>query len=229
MLNDRAGLKVGTDGVLLGAWAHLPSRALTVWDIGTGTGVVALMVAQRCDESTTIFGFEIDDAAADVADFNFRESRWSSRMSVVKGDVMTKAPDYPKPDMILCNPPYFKPEASLKAKDGTRDCARRGVTLDFKKLISLSALMLNPGGSLCLISPADASDEIEWEAMLHNLHLCRQTKVSAKDGKPHTRILWQFMKDYCPPPVFTQLYIRDSDGKYTQEYMSLTKDYYINL
>lgn len=226
MINGSVGLKVGTDGVLLGAWALPPAKA-TVWDVGAGTGVIALMIAQR--HVGLIEGFEIDAVAANVCAENFRRSPWSDRLLLIEGDVTSVAQKAIAPDFIVSNPPYFGAGDSLMAKERNRDTARRASTLDYGSLFRLGSQYLSDSGELALISPYNAAGEIEQEAMMNRMSLMRRTVVVTKEGKKPSRILWQFSKRSRSISQDDVLIMRDSAGNYSDEYKQLTKDYYLDF
>ncbi|MDE6323225.1 MAG: methyltransferase [Paramuribaculum sp.] len=223
--NNVAGLKIGTDAVLLGAWAH-PGNARTIWDVGTGTGVIALMLAQRSEASIT--GFEIDPQAAAVAASNFKQSPWGDRMRVVVGDAVETAVRLSKADLIISNPPYYAADSAIAAKVQARDVARRSSRLSFKDVIEIAAGKLSPDGNLFLVSPESARSSIEWEAAINNLKLRRLTAVRTKAGSPPTRLLWHFSRK-GGTIVSDSLSIRDLDGAYTPDYIYLTKEYYLQF
>ena len=228
MINDLAGLKVGTDGVLLGAWAATEGAIRSVWDVGTGTGVVALMIAQRCAEAI-ITGYESEPQAADVAEANFNRSPWSDRMLAVKGDVMQHHERFESPDLIVSNPPYFEASASLAATGEERNKARRTVTLDYSAVIRLAAMRLSPSGRLCLVLPAEMLSDVEWQATLNGLSLSRLTLVATKEGKKPLRMLCELSRRGNGVCIKNDLSIRDRDGVYTADYISLTRDFYLNF
>lgn len=223
--NNVAGLKIGTDGVLLGAWAQ-PGESLTIWDIGTGTGVIALMLAQRSD--AVITGFEIDPHAASVAASNFRNSPWADRMKIIEGDAVEMTKNLDPADIIISNPPYYTADGAIPAKGQQRDMARRNSRLSFKNVIEIAAHKLSPTGSLFLVSPESSRSTIEWEAAINDLKLRRLTSVRTKTTASPTRLLWHFSR-LGGPLLTDSLAIRTGEGDYTPEYISLTKDYYLQF
>lgn len=225
MLNSVNGLKIGTDGVLLGAWAEV-SLPGTVWDVGCGTGVIGLMLVQRCKNS--VIGFEIEDFAAQIATENVRISPWCDRMKVEKGDVFDISELHGAPDLIVSNPPFFERNRALKAATPERDLARRVNSLSFSSLIKLAAEKLSQNGELCMVSPFDCCESIEWELALAKLFVRRKTTVLSKLGKRPIRILWQCSRRMCDT-INSELVIRDENGEFTEDYIQLTKEYYINF
>lgn len=229
MLNCVDGLKIGSDGVLLGAWVDV-GDAKCIWDIGTGTGVIALMAAQRALPSSHITAFEIDPKAAAVATENFNNSPWGRRMKVAEGDALSTAgdtePSAEIPDLILSNPPYFARNASLATRCAERDAARREGTLSFESLIQLAAKRLSASGRLCFISPSDRHEDIEWLATLHGLNIKHSTEIITKEGRQPSRILWELWR-FGTLRTNDRLTIRDASGAYTEAYRLLTDDYYL--
>ncbi|MCM1349465.1 MAG: methyltransferase, partial [Firmicutes bacterium] len=225
MLNDVKGLKIGTDGVLLGAWAGVASAG-DVWDVGAGTGLISLMLAQRYNNSVT--AFECDAEACEVIRRNFREFPIKNgRLTVVEGDVFQTSEDVKEnPSVIVSNPPFYATERSLAALGDARDKARREGRLSAVSLIKLAAKKLLPGGRLFLISPSDREDEIEWHCSLEKLYVSRRCFVTSKEGKQPFRIMWEIITDACEPQT-ERLCIRNSAGEFTEQYKELTKDYYI--
>lgn len=186
--NNCAAMKVGTDGVLIGAWADV-SGVGTVLDVGAGTGLIGLMVAQRAP-GALITGVELDAAASEEARFNADMSPWSGRISIINCDFLEYKPSG-KFDLIVSNPPFFGTE--LKSPDKMRAIARHGDTLNVGALIRHSAAMLSQCGRLCFISPADRKDDILMEAAFSGLNLSRQVDVYTKQSATMpTRVLWEF-------------------------------------
>lgn len=226
MRNSLSGLKIGTDGVLLGAWTDV-ADARTVWDVGSGTGLIALMLAQRCDSLIT--AIEIDPVSASECDINLRNSPWSDRLEFVSGDVFAIARNLEAPDLIVCNPPFFEAGASIAAAGLSRDRARRSVTsLSAESLISLAADVLSPSGALCFIMPCDRNSDVEYFAALKRLHVRQTVDVVTRDGKSPVRRLWRLERaaGLCARSVLS---IRNADGSYSDEYRQLTGDYYLNF
>lgn len=225
MCNSLSGLKIGTDGVLLGAWCDVSSKKI-VWDVGSGTGLIALMIAQRCDAK--IYAIEIDDVSAGECEVNISNSAWSDRLSVVKDDVFSVSSQLPRPDLIVCNPPFFGVNSSLEARNESRDCARRSVSLSVEKLIALASEVLSPGGALCFIVPFDKNSDIEYAASINKMNVRATVDVITREGKLPVRRLWRLERE-AGPLMHSDLMIRTADGNYSEEYMMLTKDYYLKF
>lgn len=217
-------MKAGTDGVLLGAWSHVPATASSaIWDVGCGTGLIALMMAQRSPAHIT--GIEIDDNAADEAAENAKNSLWHNRINVVKGDINIIAPQLPSPDLIISNPPFFT--ASLLPCDRQRTQARHEGTLTYESLIKTAYAHLSAHGVLSLIAPADKLPEIEEYAYMNHLPLCRLAMVYSKHGKKPLRVMAELSRQNTTIAL-ENIEIRDSDNNYTLPYIDLTKDFYLD-
>lgn len=229
--NTLSAHKVGTDGVLLGAWVHLGGDEQHILDVGTGTGIIALMLAQR--SSATIIGIDIDHPSAEEAAANFKASPWASQMAAFQGDfrgICTSA-DHPLAflkhpyDLIVSNPPYFS--NSLKADGRRRSGARHTDTLSFGEILFESSLMLPESGRLAVIYPAQESERLAGEALSAGLFPSRICRVYSKQGERASRVMIEFSRKK-EKPLFEELTIF-SGGKYTEEYLSLTGGFYIGL
>lgn len=215
-------MKLGTDGVLLGAWARLPyPGASAAIDAGAGCGIVALMLAQRFP-ALTVTAVECDaGACADAAD-NFAASPWPGRLHLRhESFAVTTACT----DMIVSNPPFFL--TGEHAPRQSRAAARHADTLSPFTLIDSATSLLRPGGSLSFISPADQLDDIVEHAAFARLHLRRRCMVSTTETKPPRRILWEF-GTADGPVEYTSLTLRCPDGSRHPDYITLCKNFYLN-
>lgn len=221
--HDRCAMKVGTDGVLLGAWADV-SSSQNVLDIGTGTGLIALMIAQRCD-APHITAIDIDAEAVGQAAENVSLSPWKERVEVLLQDLRTYRPSRLF-DTIVSNPPYFID--SLKCPDGQRNTARHTDTLPASSLISKAAELLTPEGRLSLILPFEQTPDIVRIAEGEGLHLSRHTAVVTRPGLPPKRSLLEFGKADrgC---LESELTIELERHVYTDDYIALTGDFYLKM
>ncbi len=218
-----SAMKVGTDGVLLGSWAVV-NGCSRIWDVGCGTGLIALMMAQR--SNALVSAVELDLAAANEARWNVEQSPWSERIDVHCGDVFDLSENLPHPDLIVCNPPFFT--QSLQAPDEARAKARHEASLGCASLIRLATRVLTEAGRLCFIAPADRCDDIILACALEGLYIARQTEVCGVVGKSPVRILWEISRDKCSTEK-SSISIRLSDGSFTPEYIELTKDFYLKF
>jgi tRNA1Val (adenine37-N6)-methyltransferase len=218
---EKSAMKVGTDGVLLGAWTDV-ENAKYILDVGTGTGLLALMMAQRC--SAKIDAIEIEESAFKEAKSNIKKSPWSDRISVFHSDYndFTET-NIRKYDTVVCNPPFF--ENSLNAPDKSRSNARHNITLTFTQLINNSKLVINPNGKLVIILPQNNYESFCMNAKSAGFYLCKKTFVQTTVGKSPKRVLMQF--NLTPCVVSEEIIsIRDENGEYTKEYRELTYNYY---
>lgn len=219
---EGAAMKVGTDGVLLGAWADL-ENATSVLDIGTGSGVIALMIAQR--SNANIIGVEIDKDSAIQAKHNFETSPWSNRLSIENSSLQefVKTYDY-KFDLIVSNPPYFN--KSLKSPSQERTLTRHTDELPNSDLLEGVHKLLNPEGRFCAIFPYIEGNIFIAEAVNYGLYCNKKLYIQSKPDKPIIRILieFSFTKKKL---VENTLFIHSPEGDYTEDYKALTRDYYL--
>lgn len=216
--NTLSAMKVGTDGVLLGAWAS--SSEGTVLDVGTGTGVIALMMAQRCPNAQ-IVGIDIDEGSVTEAAGNFKNSPWSERLKAFKTDF--RAFDF-KADLIVTNPPFFI--NSLKAPDTRRTDARHTDSLSQDELIDSALRVLSENGVLSLILPYSEGMKFISKCESAGLILRRRCKVFTREGDEPKRLMMEFSRKACASTQEEQLTIQNASG-YTLQYKSLTKDFYL--
>lgn len=222
--DERSAMKIGTDGVLLGAWADVEGDR-RILDVGTGTGLIALMLAQR-NASARIVGVDISHEAIEEASMNFAVSPWAGRLVACECDVRNVASNE-KFDHIVSNPPYFVD--SLPSPDKLRTMARHTSSLMFDDLVSTAERLLHDEGRLSVILPADSAMQFRFAAF-GRLWLRRQTNVVTKDGEAPRRTMMEFRRVSEPVmPKITTLTIRHKDSTYTDEYRRLAEDFYISL
>ena len=182
-------MKVGTDGVLLGAWASGGARML---DVGTGTGVIALMMAQRFPEGQVV-AIDVDAGAIGQASSNVERSPFAERVTVVQECVQKHEGRY---DAMVSNPPFFI--NSLGAPDGQRNVARHAETLTYGVLMEAAWRLLTDEGELSVVVPFDYRRRMEDEATFRGFFPSRVCAVRTKAGKPARRYLLAFRKQPCP-------------------------------
>lgn len=217
------GMKVGTDGVLLGAWADL-TGCKTILDIGTGTGIIAIMAAQR-NAKAMITAIEIMPEAAHQAMANTEASPWGRRINVLCTDVREYSPAS-SPDAILCNPPYF--QRSLTSPDKNRNLSRHDCSLSFEELVNCAVRMSSDLTRFNIILPFVSFGTFTGIAAESGLHLQRMTQVFTRQGKPAKRVLASFGKRHIDGEQDT-LTLEDNQGKATAEYVRLVKDFYLKF
>lgn len=223
---EHCGMKVGTDGVLLGAWCNV-TGCKRVLDIGTGTGLIALMVAQRNQEAS-VHAIEIDEDAFIQASGNFAHSPWGDRISAIKAsfqEYVSQTTD--RFDLIVSNPPYF--ENSLKSKGDKRTQARHTDSLPFETLIEGAAALLSPHGIISLVYPVDADERILALAQKADLYPVRRLLIKGNAALSVKRVLTEFSFE---PSATTQeelLVVEVDRYVYSDDYKKLTGDFYLKM
>jgi len=219
---EGAAMKVGTDGVLLGAWADI-EKVTSVLDIGTGSGVIALMIAQR--SNATIKGVEIDSASALQAKHNFESSQWSNRLSIENYSLQEFAKVYDqKFDLIVSNPPYF--HKSLKSPSQERTLTRHTDELPNTDLLEGVSKLLIPNGRFCAIFPYIEGNIFIAEAVNYGLYCNKKLYIQSKPDKQTIRILAEFSLTKMKL-IENTLTIHTIDGDYSKDYKALTADFYL--
>lgn len=220
--HDRCAMKVGTDGVLLGAWTDVEFAA-RILDVGSGTGLISLMLAQRSRAQIT--AVDIDADAVLQARENIEASPWKDRIEVKLHDVCSYAPDACF-DVIVSNPPYFV--NSLKCPDGQRNTARHADTLDFDRLISSAARLLLPEGAFSAIIPTDGMELFLTLASGCGFYLSRKTLVKTKPDATPKRVLLE-LKLRPTSCISDELVVELSRHVYSEAYTALTKEFYLKM
>ncbi|MCR4602150.1 MAG: methyltransferase [Prevotella sp.] len=208
---EHCAMKVGTDGTLLGAWANGGRHIL---DIGTGTGLIALMMAQRFPEAM-VTGIDIDEEAIAQALQNVKASPFASRISISHQNLTQTTGCF---DCIVSNPPYFND--SLHCPDAKRTMARHTSSLTYRTLMEQAWQLLSDNGELSVVVPADSSNKMESEAFIAGFSMCRQCLIKTSERKPAKRILMAFAKH--PRKLERTLLTLGSE-----ECRQLTKDFYL--
>lgn len=221
---DSTAMKVGTDGVLLGAWVN-PIES-NILDIGTGTGLIALMLAQRTNKAI-IEAVEINAAAYKQAENNFLLSKWKSRLNPINESIQNFT-SQKKYDLIVSNPPYFV--NSTKAPDDSRSTARHSDSLSFNELLHSVTNLLSLKGTFSLILPVNEATLFLKLATSKKLYLNRRCKIKPNINKDHNRVLMDFSFTPVKHFIDEQLTIEtEKRHEYTKEYITLTKDFYLNF
>lgn len=228
---DRCAMKVGTDGVLLGAWAEGGRRIL---DVGTGTGVIALMMAQRFADAT-VTAIDIDAEACAQAQENALKSPFDNRVSVVHSSVQSFAADFLEKslktdllelfDSIVSNPPFF--EQSLKNPDQRKATARHTDSLPFSDLFECASQLLSDDGIFSVIIPIEKLESFSSNAYLSGFYISRQCMIKTTLKKPAKRCLLAFQKHLPTSVERTEFYLQNDDGTRSDWYQNLTENFYL--
>lgn len=221
--HSHSAMKVGTDGVLLGAWADV-SNSNTILDIGAGTGLIALMLAQRTTNAQ-IHAVEIDADAYNEMSHNFQESPWNDRLQAFHTSIQSFSTSNTY-DLIVSNPPYFK--GGTKSHVAGRKSARHEDQLPQNELVDAASAHLTPNGRLCLILPYPEGLKMEELANKNGLYLNKVLSFCSKQDRPTERLLMEFSKIKSDRSS-SQMIHYDSNGEWTEDYKLLTKDFYLKL
>lgn len=218
---DRCAMKVGTDGVLLGAWAHGGKRIL---DIGTGTGLIAIMMGQRYEDAE-ITAVEIDHDAAVQAQENADASPFAERVRIVEDDILTYKSEKLF-DAIVSNPPFFTD--SLRNPNRQRATARHADTLPYRQLFAAVDRLLHDNGEFSAVIPSDCLSSFTSEAYLAGLTMSRKCAIRTTPRKQPKRYLVAFRKPGNKTTMATnEENLMNADGSRSEWYSILTKDFYI--
>ncbi|WP_417885269.1 tRNA1(Val) (adenine(37)-N6)-methyltransferase [Zunongwangia sp.] len=224
---DRCAMKIGTDGVLLGAWAPIKNTE-SILDIGTGTGIIALMMAQR-SEAMLIDALEIDEDAYEQSVDNFENSDWGDRLFCYHAEFdefVEEMKDEEKYDLIISNPPFYGPE--FKTTSEARDKARFQDALPFDLLLGGSSKLLADRGTLSIIIPSDAEASLLKIAENFKLHPSKITYVKGNSKSKVKRCLINF-KFKVDSLEKDELIIETERHLYTEDYKNLVKDFYLKM
>lgn len=223
IMQDGCAMKVGTDGCLLGGWFDC-SQSKRILDIGSGSGLIAIMAAQRCNAD--IIGVEIDTNAAKQAIENVNNSPWSSRIKIVNKDLLQFSTEK-RFDTIVSNPPYFV--NSLKCDDIARNTARHNDTLNNSDFFKKCRELLTYNGKVSIIIPNDLA--IDWQRVAegHGFTTSRITFIKTTPKKVVKRVLIEFsLCDNCKREENT-LVLENSRGVYSDEAQEILRDFYLKL
>lgn len=224
---DRCAMKIGTDGVLLGAWTPIDNHPFSILDIGTGTGIIALMLAQR-SAAQQIDALEIDEAAYEQATDNFENSPWNDRLFCFHAglDEFIEEPE-DEYDLIVSNPPFYSED--YKTENESRDLARFQDAMPFEQLLEAADLLLSEHGIFAVIIPFK---EEEYFIALANEFELYPLKITRVKGTPTTEIkrsLLAFSRNKTTDLPIDELVIETARHLYTPEYIELTKDFYLKM
>lgn len=224
---DKTAMKVGTDGVLLGAWAPIDHNPYSILDIGTGTGLIALMLAQR-SYAEQIDAIEIDADAFEQAVGNFEESPWNDRLFCFHASLDEFMDDLEDEefDLIVSNPPFYSENVS--SGNESRDVARQNQSLPFEDLIEASSVLLSEDGILCVIIPFKEEKRFVELAAQADLYPNRITRVKGNATSEIKRSLIAFSRRPEIKIAETELVIENARHQYTDDYLALTSEFYLD-
>ncbi len=221
---DRCAMKVGTDGVLLGAWVDLTNKKKLL-DVGTGTGLVALMMAQRLGD-VDITAIEIDEDAAIQANENVQDTPWKDRVGVKHCNFLSYS-TIQKFDGIVSNPPYFAND--LISPDKQRTLARHNNHMSYAELINKVASLLSNDGSFSVILPFNQKEDFMFLCQESRLNVKRIVNIQTKVGVPFKRVLLEFVFNKIEDIEEKELLVEIERHRYSTEYINLTKDFYLKM
>ena len=226
---DKTAMKVGTDAVLLGAWCSLETCPDTILDVGSGTGLISLMMAQRSD-AETIDAVEIDPDAYEQNVANFEKSGWSDRLFCYHSSFQDFSQEMKEEDeeydLIISNPPFYND--NFETNDTSRNTARFTSALSFKELLESTSKILSDSGIFTIIIPFKEQTVFVSLAAKYRLFLNRVCSVRGTENSEIKRSMLEF-SFYQKEVEETTLVIEKARHKYTQEYINLTKDFYLKM
>ncbi len=218
--DDKCAMKVGTDAVLLGAWAHV-DKCQIILDIGCGSGVISLIVAQRNKEAH-VTGVEIDENASKQAMENVRESPFADRITIQHVDIRTFSGQY---DCIVCNPPFFNEATVSPGK--SRAMARSTVTLTCEQLWAAVANLSAVGAYFNVILPFAQLGDFNMQAVAYGFSVYRTCMVHTRKENPPKRVMATYYKGVIEQVEESRLVLQEANGERTNEYKELTKEFYL--
>ncbi len=222
---SNCAMKVGTDAVLLGAWVQI-NEAQNILDIGTGTGVIAIMLAQKSDSD--IVALDIDVKACEQSRENIKNSPWPQKIKVYNESLQNYCCNHnEKFDLIVSNPPFFID--AYKSAEEARNQARHTDQLPFNDLVNCAVKLLKPNGRICIILPTKESIKFIALAIAQHLFLTKITHVKTTQYKDEKRQLLQF--EFTNKELIEETLVIEQEERhcYSKEYKELTKDYYLSF
>ncbi len=222
--HDRCAMKVGTDGVLLGAWAPV-AGVRRILDIGCGSGLIALMLAQRTPAAVTLDAVELESAAARQAEENVQASPWAARITVHQADIQSWSRECEKRySLIVSNPPFFVP--GMASSSAARDTARNTASLDHADLLQCAAQLIEEEGLFCVVLPVESGESLIELACAEGWHLRLRYDVAPYAQRPPNRLVLGFSPT-AGELLQERLAIRNQDKSYSADWLSLVTDFYL--
>lgn len=224
---DRCAMKIGTDGVLLGAWCPIDNNPFSVLDIGSGTGILSLMLAQRTN-AEQIDALEIDEEAYEQCVENFEASPWGDRLFCFHAG-LDEFVDEPEDeyDIIISNPPFYAED--FKTDNYQRDLARFQEALPFEDLVEAADLLLSENGIFAVIIPFKEEEKFIDLCAEVELFPVKVTRVKGSHNTPIIRSLLAFKRYELSVLTADELVIEINRHEYTDDYINLTKDFYLKM
>jgi tRNA1Val (adenine37-N6)-methyltransferase len=224
---DKCAMKIGTDGVLLGAWCPSENNPNSILDIGAGTGILSLMLAQRTN-AEQIDAIEIEENAYEQCVENFENSPWSDRLFCYHAD-LNEFMDDPEDeyDLIISNPPFYSED--FKPENNARDLARFEDAMPFEHLVEAADLLLSENGIFAVIIPFKEEERFFNLCEEVDLYPIKVTRVRGSAKTPIVRSLLAFKRYELPVLAANELIIEINRHQYTDEYIELTKDFYLKM
>jgi len=219
----KTAMKVGTDGVLLGACVD-PTASANILDVGSGTGLISLMLAQK-NPQAHITGLEIDNKAYEESLENVAQSPWNN-ITILQKDFFEYSPDA-KFDLIVSNPPFFS--NSQHSGNASRDKARHNIYFDIHAFFSKCKEILTPKGTIAIIYPTDNLHNVLQTITDNNLHIINTVHINPTPNKPPKRIIIEASPFYKKGKAYDLIIEKYGRHKYSEEYIALTKEFYVNL
>lgn len=225
---DKSGMKVCTDSCIFAAWtAHEIERkkisVKSILDIGTGTGLLSLMLAQKTH--AYISAVEIDINSFEQADENFKRSPWKNRLSIFHTDIKSWHTQH-QYDLIICNPPFY--ENDLVPGDSGKNISKHSAALNFEELIIVVKKLVKDDGAFAILLPVSRAKSFEMLAFNHSLFPEEKLEVKQTPSHNYFRTMFFFRTHKCKLSI-NHLSIKNDEDQYTQEFISLLKDYYLYL
>lgn len=220
---DKCAMKVSTDACILGAWAPVSTDVKMILDIGTGTGLLTLMLAQRSDAE--IHGIELDDLAAGQALENIQQSLWRGRIEIIHGDATTY--QFPgKYDLLISNPPFFN--NSLLGSNAQRNNARHTLTLTYQHVFDIIRDNIAEGGEAVILLPVEGLNT--WKDILtaNNWHIATLLEIYPKKGAIANRVIGVCKAGQKTDCEVQYLFIRETGNEYTEAFQELLSPYYLD-
>ena len=221
--HERSAMKVGTDAFILGSWLQVGEDTEHILDVGTGCGIIALLLAQRSE--ARIDAIDMDKPSVDEAALNFKNTPWHSRLSAIHSSFQDYRPDPEKKyDLIVSNPPFFN--RSLLPESDRLILAKHTISFPIEVFITKSFKFLENNGRLAVVLPVEESVDFHKMATKVGFFEFRMLEIYPKSEKPMNRKVLVFSKSEVDNPEAESLLIRDSGGKYTDQYKTLTRDFH---